>query len=810
MPATSFSGLIKQGGGSVIAVPTIPSAPVISGLSIVNVTDTTFDVNWSTTTLSDSEICHEVTTWAQGGPWNTCITDAALVTSHTVNVTGLSPLTTYYFKASSTDNYSQTGLSAEQSQQTIDTPPAPSTDPTLPTSTVDTTLPWTIGSQPGTAINVTNCNTSGAGSLSAAIAAAVSGDEIIIDYTLDCTYTTAFTLPKVTSGWVIIRTSGYASISAEGTRIDPTLHVSYMPRLTLNGTSNFFQPAVQARGYRFIGLELRYGVGVTTANSLISVDPVSIFQQSDAASDIIVDRCWLHSDPLASTRHMVRAGGIGLAIIDSYVVDAKDVNAEAQAILGGWTGPGPFLIRNNYISAAGEQVMFGGVNPSYSTAMSYDITVNKNHMQNQLYWFPQMPQYFGRVGANGFTRKNLFEIKCGSRVDVDGNVFEYKMNNDGGQQQAIVIKRAKTVSGAANNVCEANDVWFRNNVVRHSNGGFQYGGGREYADANDFDGLVHSERVKVSNNLWDDITSSPWDINGAHTVHAISAKAYTHKFTFDHNTYANSSTGSCMTPLSTVAGFLPDTRLTNTLGQPDNTRNTTQQMFIRNNYFCMGKFITSGGGEGDTPPVPSFARVEDPALPITYSKNLLAGSDCSAYSGHYTCGADSTVFFKSLASSYAADFTDQPNGDFRILAGSNLHNAGTDGTDIGINDWTKIPACAPYTYAGAYCPVVPLANPITATSIVGPIVCNGTNTTTIAGTNFKRGTQVVFDASNGAQVLLREENATLTVDSAIQLTIKPPVRAAGSYKVFPIYATMLAGSNTDNLSAGSYLTLTCS
>ena len=34
----------------------------------------------------------------------------------------------------------------------------------------------------------------------------------------------------------------------------------------------------------------------------------------------------------------------------------------------GWNGPGPFLIENNYLEAAGENIMFGGNDPSHPAA----------------------------------------------------------------------------------------------------------------------------------------------------------------------------------------------------------------------------------------------------------------------------------------------------------------------------------------------------------------------------------------------------------------------------------------------------------
>jgi len=51
------------------------------------------------------------------------------------------------------------------------------------------------------------------------------------------------------------------------------------------------------------------------------------------------------------------------AVIDSHLSDFKEVGADSQAIAG-WNSPGPFRIENNYLEAAGENVMFGGADPA--------------------------------------------------------------------------------------------------------------------------------------------------------------------------------------------------------------------------------------------------------------------------------------------------------------------------------------------------------------------------------------------------------------------------------------------------------------
>ena len=50
-------------------------------------------------------------------------------------------------------------------------------------------------------------------------------------------------------------------------------------------------------------------------------------------------------------------------IINSYISDIKGEWLDTQAIAG-WNGPGPFLIENNHIEAAAENIMFGGSDPA--------------------------------------------------------------------------------------------------------------------------------------------------------------------------------------------------------------------------------------------------------------------------------------------------------------------------------------------------------------------------------------------------------------------------------------------------------------
>lgn len=806
----AFNNLTTSSEGDI----TTANAPTISGEAESAITNTTATVIWSTNVASDSKVCYST-----DHSYSTCTTlDTNLVTSHSVGVSGLTASTTYFYVVKS---QAAAGAVATSSEGTFATTFAATGDPTLPLATVNVSMPWTLGTPLGSTLSVTSCGTSPttAGTLPYALATAVSGDEIQILSTLDCTYAATLTLPKTTTGWVIITTSAFASLPAAGTRIDPTAsYVTAMPRLTMTtGAGRLFTPANAARGYRFIGLELRFSPGVDTTASfgILSGSPAGTTSDSNATNEIYVDRCWIHCDPWQScSRGIVQTGGRNFAVIDSYIHDSKTTNGQQDggAIVGSNMDWGPFLVRNNFLSAGAEVVQWAG-NPTTTqvSAMPYDITVKSNHIQTPLHWWPNFAtQYYGAR----WLPKNLFEVKCASRVDIDGNVFEYKLNANTSQRFAIVIKRNN--QNTANTACETDDISFRNNVVRRADGGFTWTGPYELDNNDVSPGTIRSRRVAVTNNLFDDVQAVTYDNLTGSQNRAIfytakpSGTGYATwynpvEFTIAHNTAINSSTGQCMSSFSSTVG---DGFSTDINGR---NANLTTLFILKDNFLCNG-IIHAGGVSTGNGLLDWFA---DAGNTFVNKNNFLGGVTCASSNHWYdvglqtqNCAGANAKFFNAVdAAFYTANFTNQPGGDFRLLVGSGLHNAASDGTDVGISDWTKIPSC--YTGGGATNPIVALANPITATSLGASVICNGSNTVTVTGTNFKRGTQAVFDVT-GTGRLLYEENSSLVVDGATQLTIKPPTRAAGTYKVFVFYAGILAGGNTNDQTTGAPLTYTCS
>ena len=44
----------------------------------------------------------------------------------------------------------------------------------------------------------------------------------------------------------------------------------------------------------------------------------------------------------------------------------------------GWNGPGPFLIENNHLEAAAENIMFGGTDPAIPQLVPTGIKIRRN------------------------------------------------------------------------------------------------------------------------------------------------------------------------------------------------------------------------------------------------------------------------------------------------------------------------------------------------------------------------------------------------------------------------------------------------
>lgn len=353
----------------------------------------------------------------------------------------------------------------------------------LPRQSVDVTMPATMANT--IAVRAGD-------SFQAALDAARPGD--VIELEAGAEFRGPFTLPNKTGDtWIVIRSAQHAALPPPGTRVEP-VHAAAMPVLVADGEP-IVKAAPGAHHFRFIGIEMRPVDGSFIYNL---VELGNGTQTEDTmAHHIVFDRCYLHGDPKAGTRRGIALNSAHTAVIDSWFTDFKERGADSQA-LAGWGGAGPFLIRNNHLEAAGENIMFGGGGrPGIDGLVPSDIEIRGNYMTKPLAWKADHRDYAGTQ----WSIKNLFELKNARRVLVDGNVFE---NNWAQAQNGMAILFTVRNEDGIVPWATIEDVTFTNNVIANVPGGVNIlarddGGGA---------GTGRAARIVIRNNLFRDMRGS--------------------------------------------------------------------------------------------------------------------------------------------------------------------------------------------------------------------------------------------------------------------------------------------------------------
>jgi hypothetical protein len=368
-----------------------------------------------------------------------------------------------------------------------------------------------------------------------------------------------FTLPAKNcdaNHYITIRSSALgAGLPAEGVRATPcnagVASLPGRPDLSCASTSNVLArvaglPQVShiintdpgASYYRLVGLE----VADTGANG--SAGGYYDLIMLTSADHIIVDRCWIHGSPTGEdVKGVAFSGSSYVAVVDSYISDMHSklsgLGADSSAI-GSVTGTGPVKIVDNFLEAAGENVLWGG---GASTANVTDVEMRRNHMFKPFTWWASSPSYFGTA----FEVKNLFESKTGIRQLVEGNIFE----NNWAQAQkgtAILFGPKNQFGGCPE--CTVHDIIFRYNIVRHSVNaiGISSGyattcpgeSGNGMGKCHYLSGGIYG--LSIHDNLLDDInesTYSPGDCCSDGFLFAISTDQpsnWPHDIRIEHNT----------------------------------------------------------------------------------------------------------------------------------------------------------------------------------------------------------------------------------------------------------------------------------
>jgi hypothetical protein len=461
------------------------------------------------------------------------------------------------------------------------------------------------------------------GDLQATLNVAQPGDVILLE--AGATFTGPFTLPnKAGSGWIMIRSSALGRNLPPGTRADPS-HAPLMPKLEAAGGS-VIQTAPGAHHYRFLGIEIRPKEGVFLYNLvLLGKNETSV---ADLPHHIVFDRCYLHGDPKKGTRRGIAMNSRYTAVIDSYLSDFKELGADSQAIMG-WNGAGPFKIVNSYLEGAGENIMFGGADPTIPNLVPSDIEIRRNHFAKPFSWKVGDPSYQGTP----WTVKNLFELKNARRVLIEGNLFEYNWAH--AQSGFAILFTVRNQDGSAPwSVIE--DVAFTTNIVRHTNSGISiFGYDDNYPSQ-------QTKRILIKNNLFEDVGGARWGGGGI----LFQVVRGTADVVIDHNT-----------------GFHTG-NIIHADGAPNTGFVYRHNITPHNDYGIIGTDMGVGN--------PTLLKYFPESI-VKY--NVIAGGHAAQY--------PPDNFFPSSLDDVS--FMVRPSGNYKLTSSSQYKKAASDGKDLGVD-----------------------------------------------------------------------------------------------------------------------------
>jgi len=527
-------------------------------------------------------------------------------------------------------------------------------------------------------------------SLQQAINAASCGDTLQLQ--AGATFSGNVVLPAKgcdNAHWITIRTSSpNSALPPEGTRLTPcyagVASLPARPPFNCKSTQNVLAklvipaggngPIVFAPGanyYRLTGLELTRNPNTPVVYALVSLT------KGMTADHLVFDRMWIHGTATDETTKGIQLGGSRyVAVVDSYINDmhctaVTGACTDSQAVGGGiGSNPmGPWKIVNNFLEAAGENILFGG---SSATQTPQDIEVRYNHMFKPLTWLKGQPGFVSGKGGSPFIVKNLFELKNAQRVLFEGNIME---NTWGGFSQVgfgILLTPKNQTNGVSNlcPLCQVTDVTIRYSKVSHVGAGMQIGNGLSGTGGAPLAG----QRYSIHDIIIDDINSTlfmgPGNLAqvsmGPPPVPQLQNVKMDHITAFPSHVLLN-------------IGAVNPNRIAN--------------YFFTNSLVTSGQYpVTSTGGTTNC----AMPAKPLPVFNACFSGYSVAGNAIIATPAQYgpSLWPSGNYFPSSVAAVNFVNYNNGNGGDYHLLPSSPFRNAATDGKDIGADVNAVIQATA--------------------------------------------------------------------------------------------------------------------
>ena len=318
------------------------------------------------------------------------------------------------------------------------------------------------------------------GNVQAAIDNANPGDTILL--AAGATFVGNFVVRSGKQDITIRSSASDALLPAAGQRTSP-IYAPHLPKLQSTSTV----PALRIMpGASYITLRhLQVLASGNGSANLIELGLVDSRQTTvaQAPHHLVLDRLLVDVPAALPQRRAIALNSAATRVLGCYLAGLKYAGADAQAIAG-WNGPGPFVIENNYLEGAGENLLFGGSDPTIPGLVPTNIQIRRNHFSKPLAW-----------KGSSWNVKNLLELKNAQDVVIEGNLLEYNWlaaqtgyavlftpRNQYGGNPSTVVQRVKFVNNWVRHVSSVfniigrdnehpsqltNDIDIRNNVFEN-------------------------------------------------------------------------------------------------------------------------------------------------------------------------------------------------------------------------------------------------------------------------------------------------------------------------------------------------------
>ena len=274
-----------------------------------------------------------------------------------------------------------------------------------------------------------------------------------VELTAGVTYTGNFVL-RAKSGtsteFITVRTSAIDQLPAEK-RVIPEW-APHMAKIVTPSSEAAFVFAPNARQWRLVGLEVTCVQGAYVYD-IIRIGEVEAESEAGQPRNIELDRLYVHPHTEKGSKRGIFFNSNAAKLTNSHVSDFKSSFQDSMAIAV-CNGPGPFEFTNNFFEASSIGVLFGGCQNGIPEVVPSDVIFRRNHVYKQMAWQKE-----------GWIIKNLFEVKMGRRMRIEGNVFENNWSSGQSGFGVLFTVRAdgKDKRGQPFGVIE--DVTFTNNLM---------------------------------------------------------------------------------------------------------------------------------------------------------------------------------------------------------------------------------------------------------------------------------------------------------------------------------------------------------